>query len=121
MKTRLVALAGLAIGFALPVFAQQKEIDPQIKQAVEAHNKAYDTAFNKNDAAGIAALFAPDFIEVGPDGVLTGKEAVQARYAKLDAGTGRAGLCKRQTNTRSYPFAKGLNRHRTRPTRSIRL
>ena len=83
MKIRLAALVGLAVGFVLPAFAQQKEIDPQIKQAVEAHNKAYDKAFNKNDAAGIVALFAPDVIEVGPDGVLTGKEAVQARYAKL--------------------------------------
>ena len=83
MKIHLAALAGLAVGFALPAFAQQKEIDPQIKQAVEAHNKAYDTAFNKNDATAIAALFAPDVIEVGPDGVQSGKEAVQARYAKL--------------------------------------
>jgi len=38
MKMRLLpALAGLAIGFALPTFAQQKDtVDPEIRQQIEA-------------------------------------------------------------------------------------
>jgi len=36
MKTRLMlAVAGLAIGFAWPIFAQQKEtVDPQLREAL---------------------------------------------------------------------------------------
>ena len=45
MKTRLlIALVGVAISFALPTFAQQKEAvaDPQITQKILAIGKAYD-------------------------------------------------------------------------------
>jgi ketosteroid isomerase-like protein len=77
-------LVGLAIGFALPAFAQLKEVtDPQIQQKIEAGTKAYDAAFNKNDAAAVVALHAPDIIETGPYGPAYGREAVQQRYADL--------------------------------------
>ena len=38
MKIRvLLALAGLAVGFALPIFAQeQKAVDPKARQEIEA-------------------------------------------------------------------------------------
>ena len=42
MKIRLLALAGLAISFALPGFAQQTTTpDPQITQKIRAISKAY--------------------------------------------------------------------------------
>jgi hypothetical protein len=54
----LLALVGLTIGFVVPVFAQEKEeVNSKILAAIQANDKAYDDAFNKHDAAGIAALF----------------------------------------------------------------
>jgi hypothetical protein len=63
MKTRLFVLAGLAIGFALPTFAQeQKTVDPETRQQIEAALMKFQEAFNKHDAAAIADLFALDAV-----------------------------------------------------------
>jgi hypothetical protein len=101
MKIRsVIALVGLAISFALPVFAQEKEeVDPKILAAIQANDKAYDDAFNKHDAAGIAALFSENAVLVirwgggggdstpSPgdtiDGVFTGRAGVEKRYTAL--------------------------------------
>jgi uncharacterized protein (TIGR02246 family) len=84
MKTRLVALVGLAIGLAVPVLAQEENtVDPQVRQQVEAAQAKYDEAFNKNDAAAIAALFTQDAAEAGPEGIVVGQEALQKRYVSL--------------------------------------
>ena len=55
MKIRsVVTLVGLAISFALPTFAQQKDTaDPQLREALAAYNKKEDEAFNNGDAAGV--------------------------------------------------------------------
>jgi hypothetical protein len=63
----VVALVGLAISFALPAFAQEKEevnpfpfraiaASPQLVQQLDAINLKLDEAFNKLDAAAVAAL-----------------------------------------------------------------
>ena len=56
MKMTLIfALAGLAIGFAAPTLAQEKDaVDPQMRQQLEAIDKIFDEAYNKNDAAATA-------------------------------------------------------------------
>jgi hypothetical protein len=47
----LLALAGLAISFAVPTFAQQQDtVDPKIVELIVAHQKIYDEAMNNNDA-----------------------------------------------------------------------
>jgi type II secretory pathway pseudopilin PulG len=53
MKIRLaIALIGLAIGFALPTFAKQKDtVNPQIEQQIRALAMKFDEAYNRNDAA----------------------------------------------------------------------
>ena len=58
MKRRLVvSLVGLAIGFALPTYAQEKDLaDPQTTQKILAVVKGFDEAHNNNDAAAVAAL-----------------------------------------------------------------
>ena len=50
MKIRLaVALAGLAISFALPIFAQQKESTPnEDRQWLDALVKKFDEAWNND-------------------------------------------------------------------------
>jgi hypothetical protein len=66
MRIRLLlALVVLAIGFAVPVFAEEKEeVNPKILAAIQANDKAYDDAFNKHDPAAIAALFSENAVLV---------------------------------------------------------
>jgi ketosteroid isomerase-like protein len=94
MKIRLLlALAGLAISFALPTFAQQTNTpEPRIAQQrdVIGDPKALDEfgvlatkqseAFANNDAAAVAALFTEDAVLVAPDGIFSGRQAIQKRY-----------------------------------------
>ena len=59
MKIRLLlGLAGLAIGFALPSFAQQKDaVDPELMKAALYSCQVFDNAFNNNDPEALANLF----------------------------------------------------------------
>ena len=84
MKIRvLLALTALAIGFAVPTFAQQKDtVDPQIIEQLEAKMKKYDQAVNNNDAAAVAALFMEDAVFVTDTGPLYGRQAIEQRYAE---------------------------------------
>ena len=86
MKIRsVVALVGLAICFAVPTFAQQKEPTPseQDRQQLDAHVKKSDEAWNKNDAAALAATFAEDAAHVTNKGPIYGREATEKHYADL--------------------------------------
>jgi Domain of unknown function (DUF4440) len=85
----LIALAGLAISFALPTFAQQKDTaDPRIVQqrdllgVAKALDEfgALDEAYNKNDAAAVAAFFTEDALLVEPDGMFSGRQNIERRY-----------------------------------------
>ena len=86
MKMRLiVALVGLAISFALPISAQQKDaVDPEIRQQIEAVLMKFDEAYNKHDAAAIADLFTPDAVDVfrwaSEGGNASGQQAIKKRY-----------------------------------------
>jgi uncharacterized protein (TIGR02246 family) len=89
MKTRLLgALVGLAINFAVPTFAQQKEtVDPQMIEKVNAVGKKFDEAFNNNDAAAVAALFTQDAIWVTDTaGPLYGRQAIEKQLAEWFKG-----------------------------------
>ena len=89
MKLRLLlALVGLAISFAAPAFAQQtstsvseqdhQQIEDLIaKKLEEACNK------NKNDAAAVAAIFTEDAVQVAPEGLFSGRQAIEKRYADV--------------------------------------
>ena len=95
MKTRLLlAVAGLAFGFALPVLAQEKDtVDPRTAQQrdllgvanavgeFEALGTKVDEAFNKNDASAVASLFTEDAVLVTSDDVFYGRQAIEKRYA----------------------------------------
>jgi ketosteroid isomerase-like protein len=86
MKMRvLLTLVGLAVGFAVPALTQEKgTVDPQLRQHIEALITKFDDAYYKNDAAGIADLFARDAVEVwGWDKfskVASGQQAIERRY-----------------------------------------
>jgi uncharacterized protein (TIGR02246 family) len=78
MKIRLVvALVGLAIGLTVPALAQQKDtVDPKVDQQVRALAARYDEAFNRNDAAAVAALYTEDAVLSGPHGRFNGRQAI---------------------------------------------
>src|SRR5262249_31939247 len=68
-KFLVVPLVGLAISFALPTFAQQKDsADPQTTQKILALFKALNEAQNNYDAAAIAAFFTRDAVNVTEGG-----------------------------------------------------
>jgi hypothetical protein len=78
MKIRLlVALIGLAIGFAVPAFAQQKDtVDPKTDQQIRALITKYEGAFNNQDWAAVA-LLTEDGVAMSPhDGVFHGPPAI---------------------------------------------
>src|SRR5215469_2363043 len=66
MKTcSLLTLVGLAISFALPAFAQQKDaVDPEVRQQIEAVNMKLFEASNKGDAAAAAAFYEQNAVQV---------------------------------------------------------
>jgi ketosteroid isomerase-like protein len=84
----LLALTGLAIRFAVPAFAQeQKTVDPEVRQQIEALIAKQDDAFNKNDAAGCTADYTQDANEVWAwetaGGAATGQQAIEKRAAAM--------------------------------------
>jgi uncharacterized protein (TIGR02246 family) len=91
MKTRsVIALVGLAIGFAVPTFAQdQNAVDPKTRQEIEAVGMQYGEAFNKHDAAAVAALYTQDAVRVAdwPGGQSSvGREAIKTAFEVQFAG-----------------------------------
>jgi ketosteroid isomerase-like protein len=79
--------------FVLPTFAQQKDTaDPRIAQQRDlvGDPKAVDEfgvlatkqeeAFTNKDAAALAALFTEDAVLVAPDGIFSGRQAIEKRY-----------------------------------------
>ena len=97
MKTAtLLAFAGSVISFAVPAFAQKTDTaDVKIVQqrdllgvpkAIDdfgALSLKLEEAFKKNDASGIAALFTEEGILVAPDGMFSGRQAIEKRYAVI--------------------------------------
>jgi uncharacterized protein (TIGR02246 family) len=90
MKTRLLgALVALAISFALPTFAQQKEtVDPQLIQKLyDTISKKWNEACNNHDAAAIAALYTENAIDVTGDGrPFYGRQAIEKQYEEWFKG-----------------------------------
>ena len=84
MKTRLfIALAGLAISFALPIFAQTNKPDPQLREKLVAVVKDFTDAVNNNAAAVVAPLFTEDAVLVPPEGPISGRQAIEKWFADL--------------------------------------
>ena len=81
----LVALTGLVISFAVPTFAQQKDTgDTKIVQQIRALAIEYANAYNRHDAAAVAALFTEDGVRVSGHGESHGRAAIAKLYAKYD-------------------------------------
>jgi uncharacterized protein (TIGR02246 family) len=92
----VLIVVGLAISFAAPVLCQEKytaEIQtvqqrdllgvPKALDDFGALSLKLDEAFSRNDASAIAALFTEDGILVASDGMFSGRQAIEKRYADL--------------------------------------
>src|SRR5262249_27755131 len=81
-KCLVVPLVGLAISFALPTYAQQKDLaDPQTTQKILALTKANLEAQNNLDAAGMAAVYARDAVFLTPNSPIIGRQAIQKWFS----------------------------------------
>jgi len=87
MKMRfLLALLGLAIGFAVPAVAQQNDtVDQQTAQQIRAVAVKYVEAANRQDPVAVAALYAEDGVNITPHaGTFHGRQPIEKNYAKWD-------------------------------------
>ena len=83
MKIRvLLTLAGLAIGFVLPTFAQQTTApDPKLREGFATLLKKMDDGFVNSDAAALAALYTDDAVHVTFNRPpIYGREAIQKHF-----------------------------------------
>jgi uncharacterized protein (TIGR02246 family) len=77
-------LVWLAVSFALPTYAQQKDLaDPQTTQKLLAAVKAVDDAVNNNDPVAMAALYTRDGVLVTEKGPIIGRQAIERWYTAL--------------------------------------
>jgi hypothetical protein len=87
MKLHFLALAGLTIGFILPTMAQENTgtcSGPQDDcRQITSRAKAFDDAFNKKDAAALAANYTPDGISILEMPVLYGREAIAHAFSEF--------------------------------------
>jgi len=65
-----------------PRIAQQRDLVGDVKALDEFGVLAtkQSEAFTNNDAAAVAALFTEDAVLVAPDGIFSGRQAIQKRY-----------------------------------------
>jgi SnoaL-like domain len=78
-------VASMLIGLTLPVFGQQDgpENTQQLAealQAVQEVGRQYVAAYNRQDAAAIASLFAEDGVRITPYGIIQGREAIRSHF-----------------------------------------
>jgi ketosteroid isomerase-like protein len=65
----------------MAAYAHQKASDEDQKNLEQLARK-YEAVYNRQDAAGVAALYAEDAIEIRPQGVMQGRAAVQKEYER---------------------------------------
>jgi uncharacterized protein (TIGR02246 family) len=85
MKIRFLSvLAGLAIGFAVSALAE-RNLHADVKTLAEfiALGMKYDEAYNKHDAAALAALFTEDAVVATPQGLFLGRQAIEESYTEV--------------------------------------
>src|SRR5438477_3658741 len=87
MARSIVGMASAAVLVLMAGPVRTESVDAATSPFAAA-GKQYVEAFNKKDAAAVAALFADDAIRVNAQGITRGREAIQkSTQAGLDAGS----------------------------------
>jgi ketosteroid isomerase-like protein len=78
------------MGLSVSTLAQQqKAIDADVRNQIEAVLAEFQDAYNKHDAGAVAALYSPDAVELRSwKGLLSGQEAISTRFAFDFASSG---------------------------------
>jgi uncharacterized protein (TIGR02246 family) len=77
MSRRITLLTtALLIGLATSAIGQQNQLQTD-QQAVRELHVQFTTAFNRQDAAALAALFSEDGIRITPQGIIQGRDAIR--------------------------------------------
>jgi ketosteroid isomerase-like protein len=75
---------GLAFGFAVPAFAQEKDsVDAKTAEQLSALSRKTDESYNNGDAAALAALYTEDALLLTNTGPIYGREAIERHFADL--------------------------------------
>ena len=69
-------IPSLLVGLATSAMGQQNVPQTDQQAARDVHVQ-FTTAFNRQDAAGLAALFSENGIRVTPQGIIQGRDAIQ--------------------------------------------
>ena len=63
---------------------QQKDTaDPKIAQELRAFTREWVERYSQHDAAALAALFTDDGVQVAPEGLIYGRQAIENHYADI--------------------------------------
>jgi uncharacterized protein (TIGR02246 family) len=62
---------------------QMHAADPKTEQEIRAFVTAYEEGFNRNDAMALAALLTQDAVQIGPEGPICGRLAIEKKYVDL--------------------------------------
>ena len=82
-----LAMVGLLAGVVTPALAQPSNASSKDQQLITELAKKWEAAYNRKDAAGVAALYTESAVEVAPTGMFQGRNAIQKRIeADLKAG-----------------------------------
>ena len=53
------------------------------EQEIHAFIRAYEKSFNAHDAGALAAMCTEDAIQIGPEGPICGRQAIEKKYIEL--------------------------------------
>jgi uncharacterized protein (TIGR02246 family) len=83
---RLAIAVLLAAGTSVPALAAEVT-EQELMQAAEKLAQQYDTNYNGKNAAGMAALYAPDGVLISPGPIVRGADNLKPYYqSRFDAG-----------------------------------
>ncbi len=88
MKLHVIAaIFGMLIGVVTPALMQSSKASSKDQQLIAELAKKWEAAYNRKDAAGVAALDTENTVEVSPKGIFLGRVAIPKRVdAALKAG-----------------------------------
>lgn len=103
------ATAILFVATMVPALAQQSTATEKDRQGITELARKWAAAYNRKDAAGVAALYTEDAVEVAPIGIVEGRSAVQKRIeGEFQAGGHDLALSKwRVTMSGDMAFVAG--------------